>query len=75
MIVASVAVKKTRYPIASCISISIIGIGYPSFGVVLFRAQKSIKIHNFPESFFSMSTILDTCSAYLHGLIKPTSSN
>jgi hypothetical protein len=57
----------TQCPDASLISISAIGIGYSSFRVALFISLKSMQTLIFLESFFSIGTILETHSAYLHG--------
>jgi hypothetical protein len=51
-------------------NMSAMGMGYSSFGVILFKSLKSTQIQIFPV-FFSTGTMFDTHSVYLHGLIKP----
>jgi hypothetical protein len=60
-------------PVAALINVSAMGIGYSSFGVALLRSLKSTQTHHRP-SFLCMGTMLEIHSAYLHGLMNPTSS-
>jgi hypothetical protein len=65
----------TLLPDVLLIKMSAIGIMYSSLGVALFKFQKSIHTLSLLESFYSISIIFETQSAYLQGQIKSASKS